>query len=66
MHASGESASTIAVALGLDLELLQRLQGAVGLPRIEDPAFRQGVVADLVEILGYANQGNDVLIPPER
>lgn len=31
------SARQVCEATGLDLELLQRLQGAVGLPRIEDP-----------------------------
>src|ERR1700738_2124606 len=59
------SAREVCEASGLDLELLQRLQGAVGLPRIEDP---DAAVLSRVdgEAVAYAKVFLDLGVDPDE
>jgi adenylate cyclase len=59
------SARQVCEATGLDLELLQRLQGAVGLPRIEDP---DAAVLSRVdgEAVAYAKVFLDMGVDPDE
>jgi adenylate cyclase len=59
------SARQVCEATGLDLELLQRLQGAVGLPRIEDP---DAAVLPRVdgEAVAYAKVFLDMGVDPDE